>query len=100
MGPSGLTLLMSKVGAIRNVGAFFSANREGIMSKLDPKTLTVFCRRLQKPLSIKDHEACPYCWGERGEIQEGEHDHFCDFKPGEDPTAFGDDSGSDRMTRG
>jgi hypothetical protein len=70
------------------------------MSKLDPKTLTVFCHRLQKPLSIKDHEACPYCWGAKGEILEGEHSHFCDFKPGEDPTRFGDDTGSDRMTRG
>ena len=74
--------------------------KERIMSPLDPKSLTVFCHRLQKPLSIKEHERCPYCYGQKSEIRDQGHDQFCDFKPGEDPVQFGDDANGDRMSRG
>ena len=55
--------------------------------KVDDKQ--VWCRRLEKKLAVHDHADCPYCFGKKGEIAQGEHGEFCDFKPGEDPINFG-----------
>ena len=48
-----------------------------------------FCRRLQRPLPTLEHEKCPYCFGGVDEIEEGSHERFCTFRPGEDPINFG-----------
>ena len=52
----------------------------------EPET---FCRRLQRLLPIDEHQRCPYCFGGRLEVEQGSHDRFCDFKPGQDPIHFG-----------
>lgn len=49
----------------------------------------VQCRRLDRRLTIAEHDACPYCFGEEAQIRTGDHGVFCDFKPGVDPISFG-----------
>ena len=49
----------------------------------------VYCRRVKRPLPLAEHERCPYCFGETGEIKTGEHEKFCDFDPEKDPVNFG-----------
>jgi len=56
----------------------------------------IFCRRLERELPIGEHSACPYCFGKRAEIAQGDHDEFCDYKKGEDPINFGFPADSSR----
>ena len=53
------------------------------------RVVKVFCRRLERQLSVAEHERCSYCTGDKTAIQTALHDVFCDFKPGEDPVSFG-----------
>ncbi len=49
----------------------------------------VFCHRLDHKLPVSEHADCPYCFGKRQQIADGEHREFCDFHPGQDPINFG-----------
>lgn len=49
----------------------------------------VFCRRLQRPLPVAEHEKCLYCFGGAAEIRTGDTARFCDFDPEKDPIQFG-----------
>jgi len=49
----------------------------------------VFCRRLERPLTISEHLDCLYCFGNKTEVRTADHDCFCDFEPGKDPINFG-----------
>ncbi len=60
----------------------------------------VFCRRLERPLPISEHERCPYCFGGTAAIKTGEHERFCDFRPGKDPINFGFPEGGERDLHG
>ncbi len=57
----------------------------------------VYCRRTEQELPVGEHQRCPYCYGQEGEIVSGEHKTFCDFRPGVDPIHFGfpEDAGRD-----
>jgi hypothetical protein len=58
----------------------------------------VFCRRLERELPVGEHAQCPYCFGRRPDIAQGDHDEFCDFKKGDDPIQFGFPADSSRNT--
>jgi hypothetical protein len=49
----------------------------------------LLCRRTQRYVRPDEHEACPYCFGRSGEVEQGVYERFCDFKPGQDPVHFG-----------
>jgi len=49
----------------------------------------VFCKRVGRELPVAEHKECPYCFGHTDEVAAGEHDEFCDFRPGTDPVSFG-----------
>ena len=49
----------------------------------------VWCRRLERELSVHEHAECPYCFGKEPQIAGRKHEEFCDFKPGQDPIHFG-----------
>jgi hypothetical protein len=70
------------------------ATRRWIESKL------VDCRRLERPLAASEHVECPYCFGSLGEIAEGRHECFCDFRKGRDPVHFGFPEGNVRDVEG
>jgi hypothetical protein len=48
----------------------------------------VWCRRVERQLTLAEHEGCPYCF-EAEELASARHERFCDFRPGEDPIHFG-----------
>ena len=52
------------------------------------RVVKVYCRRLGEQLPLSEHKECPYCFG-KSEVGSAQHELFCDFKPGEDPTCFG-----------
>ncbi|MFO1078600.1 MAG: hypothetical protein U1E73_12825 [Planctomycetota bacterium] len=54
-----------------------------------PEPCRVFCRRLERTLPVDEHAECPYCFGKAKEIATGQHEQFCDFRPGKDPIQFG-----------
>ena len=56
----------------------------------------VFCRRLERELPVGDHSQCAYCFGDKPEIEQGDHDEFCTYKKGEDPINFGFPTDSSR----
>jgi hypothetical protein len=60
----------------------------------------VYCRRIDRLQTVEEHKGCPYCFGRRAEIQQGEHDSFCDFEPGTDPIVFGFPPDIGRMAKG
>ena len=49
----------------------------------------VWCRRIERPLPIGEHEACSYCFGKVEDVETGDHARFCDFQKGRDPVNFG-----------
>ncbi len=49
----------------------------------------VSCRRTGRRFDLSEHQKCPYCFGTKDQIASGEHEKFCDFKPGEDSVCFG-----------
>ena len=53
------------------------------------RVLKVFCRRVERQLSVEEHARCPYCNGREDLIQTARHETFCDFRPGTDPISFG-----------
>ena len=53
------------------------------------KELPGYCLRLGRSRSLREHEACSYCFGDRRAIQIGDRSGFCDFQPGRDPVSFG-----------
>ena len=61
------------------------------MTDRDPTTgePRVHCRRLDRTLPLHEHADCPYCFGKPKAIATGEHEQFCDFRPGQDPVNFG-----------
>lgn len=61
------------------------------MSAEDRKApeVEIMCRRINRSLPVAEHLECPYCDGQRAEVETGERRKFCDFKPGEDPVCFG-----------
>jgi hypothetical protein len=65
-----------------------------------PAEQTVYCRRLLRPLPLSEHKQCSYCFGEEGEIAEGDHEKFCDFDPAKDPINFGFPEGGGSFGRG
>jgi hypothetical protein len=50
---------------------------------------TVFCRRLERKLPVREHLACPYCDGREADVRSADHARFCDFEKGRDPIVFG-----------
>ena len=55
----------------------------------DREGLPGYCPRLGRSRSLQEHARCPYCFGDRRDIQVGERRGFCDFAPGRDPVSFG-----------
>jgi hypothetical protein len=49
----------------------------------------VVCRRLSVERDVAEHLSCPYCFGKAADVETGDRQKFCDFKPGEDPVCFG-----------
>lgn len=49
----------------------------------------VHCPRIDRPLSVEEHLACPYCFGGEKDVREGERECFCDFDKSKDPVNFG-----------
>jgi hypothetical protein len=49
----------------------------------------VHCPRVERPLSVEEHLACPYCYGGEQEVREGGRECFCDFDKAKDPVHFG-----------
>lgn len=60
----------------------------------------VHCRRTGQDYHPETHVQCPYCHGEKTDVATGEHESFCDFRPGKDPVSFGFPGGSERLNRG
>ena len=65
-----------------------------------PMQKLVQCHRTGREFDLSEHQKCPYCYGQADDIATGEHEKFCDFKPGVDPVSFGFPDGSSRNTRG
>ena len=59
----------------------------------------LICKRTGEQVGLDEHEHCPYCFGRMAEIEQGQHESFCDYRPGEDPVSFGfpADGARDRM---
>jgi hypothetical protein len=55
----------------------------------DAKGKPVHCRRTGQDYQPHEHQRCPYCWGEKKEVETGEHQEFCDYDPKKDPISFG-----------
>ncbi len=47
------------------------------------------CPRLERALPVSEHCRCPYCFGNEHDVFSGSHERFCDFRPDQDPIAFG-----------
>lgn len=60
----------------------------------------IHCRRTGQEYEVDVHERCPYCWGATEQVESGDHNNFCDFKPGEDPVHFGFPEDGNRLERG
>jgi hypothetical protein len=65
-----------------------------------PMQKVVHCHRTGREFDLGKHLACPYCYGDEKEVASGEHERFCDFKPGGDPVSFGFPGSSSRLDRG
>lgn len=65
-----------------------------------PRLIRLFCHRTGRQLELAEHEQCPYCFGPREAIEQGQRTHFCEYRPGEDPVHFGFPSGDVRHTLG
>ena len=57
--------------------------------KKDESKEEIICVRIKKPVSVKDHKKCPYCFGKTADVKSKKHKKFCDFKEGEDSVTFG-----------
>ena len=49
----------------------------------------IHCPRLDRPLPVEEHLACPYCYGAESDVAQGARECFCDFEKGKDPVSFG-----------
>lgn len=47
------------------------------------------CRRVDRQITPEEHVGCPYCFGRLADVRGGNHETFCDYKPGRDPIHFG-----------
>jgi hypothetical protein len=57
--------------------------------RFDKGSLRVPCRRQAVERSLREHLACPYCFGTAADVRTHDHARFCDFDPKRDPIAFG-----------
>ena len=53
------------------------------------KIRDLLCRRTGQRIPVQEHLRCPYCFGRAGEVEDGVHERFCDYKPEQDPIRFG-----------
>lgn len=60
----------------------------------------VRCQRTGQDYNLGEHKRCPYCWGSSEAVRSGEHERFCEFKPGADPIHFGFPEEGNRLERG
>jgi hypothetical protein len=60
----------------------------------------VFCRRIQRLQTVEEHKVCPYCFGRRAEIAQGDPACFCDYQAGADPIVFGFPPDIGRLSKG
>jgi len=58
------------------------------------------CRRTGQDYSTGEHGRCPYCWGEKKDVEAGDHQEFCDYDPKKDPISFGFPPDSSRQQNG
>jgi hypothetical protein len=65
-----------------------------------PMEKPVQCHRTGREFDLAEHQKCPYCYGQREDIASGDHEKFCDYKPGVDPVSFGFPGDSSRNQRG
>lgn len=65
-----------------------------------PMQQRVHCHRTGREFELDVHKGCPYCYGDEEKIASGDHEQFCDFKPGVDPVSFGFPGTSSRNERG
>lgn len=65
-----------------------------------PMTRPVLCRRVGREFDLDEHQKCPYCYGHAEDIATGDHERFCEFKPGVDPVSFGFPGHTSREQRG
>jgi hypothetical protein len=59
----------------------------------------VYCRRINRLQTVDEHKTCPYCFGRRADVAQGDHEQFCDFEPGVDPIVFGFPPDAGRMAK-
>ncbi len=64
------------------------------------KIRDLLCRRTGQRIPPQEHERCPYCFGRAGEVEQGVHERFCDYRPEQDPICFGMPEWSRRMQSG
>lgn len=57
--------------------------------RFDERLPRVACRRQSVERSVREHLACPYCFGSAADVRTRDHARFCDFDPERDPIAFG-----------
>ncbi|HUU49872.1 MAG TPA: hypothetical protein VMW81_02795 [Nitrospinota bacterium] len=57
--------------------------------KSDKEEKEVLCVRIKRPLSVRKHKTCPYCFGKISDIKSKKHKKFCDYKEGKDSVGFG-----------
>jgi len=64
------------------------------------RVVRIKCRRIGEHVDPEEHERCPYCFGRLAEIEQGQHEAFCEYRPGVDPVRFGFPPGGDRDLHG
>jgi hypothetical protein len=60
----------------------------------------VYCKRLHQLRDVREHLACPYCFGAASDVLSGDRGRFCDFDAALDPVVFGFPRAYGRMSRG
>ena len=65
------------------------SEQEGTGDRVGYRVIKVFCRRVERQLSVEEHAQCPYCNGREDLIRTAKHERFCDYQPGVDPISFG-----------
>jgi len=66
----------------------------------DEEEEKVRCVRTGQEYDSSEHSLCPYCFGEKAKIKEGQHGVFCDYDPKRDPIHFGFPPDSQRAQGG
>ena len=49
---------------------------------------SIYCPRIQKPVSVEEQDECPHCLGTRGAEAGGKNEVFCDYNPYRDAVWF------------